>query len=108
PVCQGRDPVPDRRAARRRAADSRWRGARDDDDPAPGRLAAGEAGIGVTREENAVLEVPRRRPPYATPARPARRPRRPAPALPAQARRAGVRLVRFLYTDNGGITRGKA
>ena len=25
-----------------------------------------------------------------------------------QARRAGVRLVRFLYTDNGGITRGKA
>src|SRR5919108_4566149 len=26
----------------------------------------------------------------------------------AEARRAGVRLVRFLYTDNGGITRGKA
>lgn len=26
----------------------------------------------------------------------------------AQARRAGVRLVRFLYTDNGGVTRGKA
>ena len=25
-----------------------------------------------------------------------------------QARRAGVRLVRFLYTDNSGITRGKA
>ena len=25
-----------------------------------------------------------------------------------QARRADVRLVRFLYTDNGGITRGKA
>src|SRR2546430_5217641 len=25
-----------------------------------------------------------------------------------QARRAGVRLVRFLYTDNGGVTRGKA
>lgn len=24
------------------------------------------------------------------------------------ARRAGVRLVRFLYTDNGGVTRGKA
>jgi hypothetical protein len=22
--------------------------------------------------------------------------------------RAGVRLVRFLYTDNGGMTRGKA
>ena len=28
----------------------------------------------------------------------------PTPA----ARRAGVRLVRFLYTDNGGVTRGKA
>src|SRR5918992_847280 len=27
---------------------------------------------------------------------------------PATARRAGIRLVRFLYTDNGGITRGKA
>lgn len=26
----------------------------------------------------------------------------------ARARRGGVRLVRFLYTDNGGITRGKA
>src|SRR5262250_2068869 len=25
-----------------------------------------------------------------------------------QARRARVRLVRFLYTDNGGVTRGKA
>jgi len=25
-----------------------------------------------------------------------------------RARRAGVRLVRFLYTDNGGVTRGKA
>lgn len=25
-----------------------------------------------------------------------------------QARRANVRLVRFLYTDNGGVTRGKA
>jgi glutamine synthetase len=37
-----------------------------------------------------------------------RRPRRPGPDLTAQARRAGVRLVRFLYTDNGGITRGKA
>src|SRR6185436_2972631 len=34
--------------------------------------------------------------------------RRPGPDLTAQARRAGVRLVRFLYTDNGGITRGKA
>jgi glutamine synthetase len=39
---------------------------------------------------------------------PARRSRRPGPDLTAQARRAGVRLVRFLYTDNGGITRGKA
>jgi glutamine synthetase len=27
---------------------------------------------------------------------------------PASARRAGLRLVRFLYTDNGGVTRGKA
>ena len=26
----------------------------------------------------------------------------------AQARDAGLRLVRFLYTDNGGVTRGKA
>jgi glutamine synthetase len=26
----------------------------------------------------------------------------------AEARRAGVRLVRFLYTDNGGVTRGKS
>jgi len=26
----------------------------------------------------------------------------------AEARRGGVRLVRFLYTDNGGVTRGKA
>src|SRR5262249_9441038 len=31
-----------------------------------------------------------------------------SPDLTAQARRANVRLVRFLYTDNGGITRGKA
>ena len=36
------------------------------------------------------------------------RTRRAAPDLTAQARRAGVRLVRFLYTDNGGVTRGKA
>ncbi len=36
------------------------------------------------------------------------RSRRSAPDLTAQARRAGVRLVRFLYTDNGGIPRGKA
>jgi glutamine synthetase len=41
-------------------------------------------------------------------------PKRSAPAVsPADrvteaARKAGVRLVRFLYTDNGGITRGKA
>src|SRR5215471_4072214 len=37
-----------------------------------------------------------------------RRSQRPGSDLTAQARRAGVRLVRFLYTDNGGITRGKA
>lgn len=37
-----------------------------------------------------------------------RHPRRPPSDLTEQARRAGVRLVRFLYTDNGGITRGKA
>ena len=36
------------------------------------------------------------------------RPKRPGRDLTAQARRAGVRLVRFLYTDNGGATRGKA
>jgi glutamine synthetase len=42
------------------------------------------------------------------------RARRPAPRVPADrrgvdaARRADVRLVRFLYTDNGGVTRGKA
>lgn len=32
----------------------------------------------------------------------------PARRVVEQARRAGVRLVRFLYTDNGGVTRGKA
>jgi glutamine synthetase len=32
----------------------------------------------------------------------------PAERLTATARKAGVRLVRFLYTDNGGVTRGKA
>jgi glutamine synthetase len=37
-----------------------------------------------------------------------RRSRSRGPDLTEQARRAGVRLVRFLYTDNGGITRGKA
>jgi glutamine synthetase len=34
--------------------------------------------------------------------------RRSGSSVTEQARRAGVRLVRFLYTDNGGITRGKA
>jgi glutamine synthetase len=37
-----------------------------------------------------------------------RHPRRHRSGVTEQARRAGVRLVRFLYTDNGGITRGKA
>jgi glutamine synthetase len=32
----------------------------------------------------------------------------PARRAVEEARRAGVRLVRFLYTDNGGVTRGKA
>jgi glutamine synthetase len=32
----------------------------------------------------------------------------PADRVTAQAKEAGVRLVRFLYTDNGGVTRGKA
>ena len=39
---------------------------------------------------------------------PTRRRRQPGLDLTEQARQAGVRLVRFLYTDNGGITRGKA
>ena len=39
---------------------------------------------------------------------PSRKSRRSSPNIAEQARRAGVRLVRFLYTDNGGITRGKA
>src|SRR5882724_9393705 len=42
---------------------------------------------------------------------PAERARRLTPSarrVVAQARRANVRLVRFLYTDNGGVTRGKA
>src|SRR5262245_36346407 len=39
---------------------------------------------------------------------PTRRRRQAGPDVTEQARRAGVRLVRFLYTDNGGITRGKA
>src|SRR4029453_12870322 len=49
-----------------------------------------------------------RRPRYPTHVMATRHPRRAKPDLTAQARRAGVRLVRFLYTDNGGITRGKA
>src|SRR3981081_4660496 len=32
----------------------------------------------------------------------------PAERVTQAARKAGVRLVRFLYTDNGGVTRGKA
>ena len=32
----------------------------------------------------------------------------PANRVAETARKAGVRLVRFLYTDNGGVTRGKA
>jgi glutamine synthetase len=32
----------------------------------------------------------------------------PADRLTETARKAGVRLVRFLYTDNGGVTRGKS
>jgi glutamine synthetase len=39
---------------------------------------------------------------------PTRRRRPSGLDLTEQALRAGVRLVRFLYTDNGGITRGKA
>lgn len=42
---------------------------------------------------------------------PAARPHRLTPSARravAQARNGGVRLVRFLYTDNGGVTRGKA
>src|SRR5437870_5163629 len=31
----------------------------------------------------------------------------PAERVTQAARKAGVRLVRFLYTDNGGVTRGK-
>src|SRR6185295_16369457 len=32
----------------------------------------------------------------------------PADRVTEMARKAGVRLVRFLYTDNGGVTRGKS
>jgi glutamine synthetase len=41
---------------------------------------------------------------------PAKRTARATPAdrVTEAARKAGVRLVRFLYTDNGGVTRGKA
>src|SRR3990170_1204762 len=41
---------------------------------------------------------------------PAKRPTRaatPGDRVTEAARKAGVRLVRFLYTDNGGVTRGK-
>ena len=41
---------------------------------------------------------------------PPKRPARaatPADRVTEAARKAGVRLVRFLYTDNGGVTRGK-
>ena len=31
----------------------------------------------------------------------------PAERVTEKARKAGIRLVRFLYTDNGGVTRGK-
>lgn len=41
------------------------------------------------------------------PARRSRRASSPADGVLRAVRRAGVRLVRFLYTDNGGITRGK-
>src|SRR5438034_5722240 len=41
-------------------------------------------------------------------ASPSRRSTSAATRVPEQARRAGVRLVRFLYTDNGGVTRGKS
>src|SRR6185295_14227700 len=37
-----------------------------------------------------------------------RRAASPAARVADDARRAGIRLVRFLYTDNGGITRGKS
>ena len=40
------------------------------------------------------------------PQRPVRA-RTPAGRVTEAARKAGVRLVRFLYTDNGGVTRGK-
>jgi glutamine synthetase len=36
------------------------------------------------------------------------RPATLADSVSKAARKAGVRLVRFLYTDNGGVTRGKA
>jgi glutamine synthetase len=39
---------------------------------------------------------------------PAKRTITPADRITTAARKAGVRLVRFLYTDNGGVTRGKA
>src|ERR1700730_13854443 len=42
------------------------------------------------------------------PTRRSGRPADPAEHVMQAARKAGVRLVRFLYTDNGGVTRGKA
>jgi len=42
------------------------------------------------------------------PAKGTRRAATPADRLTERARKAGVRLVRFLYTDNGGVTRGKS
>jgi glutamine synthetase len=41
------------------------------------------------------------------PARRTGRTSSPADRVAGAARKAGVRLVRFLYTDNGGLTRGK-
>ncbi len=41
------------------------------------------------------------------PARKATRRVSPADRVTEAAQKAGVRLVRFLYTDNGGVTRGK-
>src|SRR5574342_622341 len=41
------------------------------------------------------------------PARTTGRAPTPAERVTEAAHKAGVRLVRFLYTDNGGVTRGK-
>jgi glutamine synthetase len=42
------------------------------------------------------------------PAKPTTRAATPADRVTETARKEGVRLVRFLYTDNGGVTRGKS